>query len=223
MQHRWLWLFPIVGALLIPLAAGVQVKRQLENSTLSSTTGTVVELMGGCPTVEFVDRQNVERFVTEVCGSPPPHEIGERVKVLYDPHWRSKPRVDGFLENWFATLVLGTIGVGFLLLGCVFVLPSVLAARRARELKMTGRQVYAEPVHVQVNGRLQINGVSPWQIVAQWVDPATSKLHQFRSENVWYDPSIFVAQQRQIRVLIDPNRPSRYHMDISFLPVTAGG
>ena len=69
--------------------------------------------------------------------------------------------------------------------------------------------------------RYSVNGQHPWRILAQWQNPATGKLHLFHSENLWFDPSRFVATQKQVRVLIDPQQPNRYSMDLSFLPELA--
>jgi len=81
--------------------------------------------------------------------------------------------------------------------------------------------IEAVPVDVQRNTSYSVNGQHPWRIIVQWQNPATGKLHLFRSDNLWFDPSRFVAQQKQIRVLIDPQKPKRYSMDVSFLPELA--
>ena len=39
----------------------------------------------------------------------------------------------------------------------------------------------------------------------------------FHSENLWFDPSSFM-KRRKVTVLLDPNNPKRYYMDVTFLP-----
>lgn len=222
MKHGWLWLFPGIGALLLAGAAAIQVSRLSEADSLSRAQGVISSVVQGCPTVEF-STPNGERveFRGGVCSSPPAYDVGERVEVLYPPASPASARLDGFSENWFASLVLGGIGSVFLLIGSAFVLPPLLSRRRARDLAVSGEAVVAVPVDVQRNTSYSVNGQHPWRIIAQWQNPATGKLHLFRSDNLWFDPSRFVATQKEIRVLIDPQKPKRYSMDVSFLPELA--
>jgi len=67
------------------------------------------------------------------------------------------------------------------------------------------------------NTGVEINGQNPWRISSQWLDPKTNMVRIFHSENLWFDPSGFM-KRKKVTVLLDPNNPKRYHMDISFLP-----
>lgn len=222
MKHGWLWLFPGIGALLLAAATGFQVHRLDTQESLASADGRVASVLKGCVTVEFSTASGESvSFRGSVCSKPPAYAVGERVRVLYPPTAPASARIDSFRENWFVSLVLGGIGAGFVLIGSALVLPPLLARRRARALAVHGQAVFAEPVDVQRNTRYSVNGQHPWRILAQWQNPATGKLHLFHSENLWFDPSRFVATQKQLRVLIDPQKPGRYSMDLSFLPELA--
>ena len=222
MKQGWLWIFPGIGALLLAGAVAVQVNRVSQQDSLTAAEGWVAHVVQGCPTIEFStpDGESVQ-FRGGVCSSPPAYDVGERVRVLYPAASPASARLDSFTENWFVSLVLGGIGSVFLLIGLVFVLPPLLSGFRARDLAVTGEAVFAIPVDVQRNTSYSVNGQHPWRIIAQWQNPATGKVHLFRSNNLWFDPSRFVAEQKQIRVLIDPQKPKRYSMDVSFLPEVA--
>lgn len=53
-------------------------------------------------------------------------------------------------------------------------------------------------------------------------NPESGHLHVFNSENLWFDPTQHVTT-KQLRVLLDPNDATRYHIDVSFLPQLAPG
>ncbi|MEY4766014.1 MAG: hypothetical protein RI907_2687, partial [Pseudomonadota bacterium] len=52
---------------------------------------------------------------------------------------------------------------------------------------------------------------------AQWHDAAHNELLIFKSSNLWFDPSQFI-QNKKIPVYVDAADPSRYLVDLSFLP-----
>lgn len=221
MRMAWLWLFPLIGVALLAGAVVFQVHRVGDQANMLAATGTVTDIAGGCPTIEFSTvNGDAVSFRGGVCSNPPSFDIGEPAAVLYDAANPSHAQLDSFMENWFASLILGGIGALFTLLGLVFVLPPLFARRRAAELSVSGQPVFADLVSVRLNEALSVNGVHPWKIDAQWLNPATNKLHLFSSDNLWFDPSPYITQQ-QVRVLIDPQQPKRYSMDTSFLPELA--
>ncbi|WP_447595365.1 DUF3592 domain-containing protein [Aquipseudomonas campi] len=221
MKMRWLWLFPAIGILLIAIAVVIQVVRLRDESAMSRTTGQVIDIAGGCPTVEFSTQSGQTRtYRSNTCSTPPRFDIGDAVPMFYNPDKPSDARLNSFVDNWLGSLIVGGIGAVFTLLGSLFVLPSLLSRRRAAALAVTGQAVFADLAEVRLNDSLSVNGRSPWRIYAQWQNPATGKLHMFSSENIWFDPTRYLPEQ-QVRVLIDPQNPKRYSMDISFLPELA--
>lgn len=221
MKMGWFWIFPGIGALLMASAIALQVARIDDQARMVAATGTVLDLTGGCPTIRFLtDTREPIIFRGGVCSNPPAFGLGDPVEVLYDPAHPDNAEINGFLENWFVSLVLSGIGSIFLLVSSFFVIPPLLACRRAAQLSRTGQAVRAELVEVRRNEMLSVNGQHPWKIVAQWHNPATGKLHLFNSANLWFDPAPYITQDH-VQVLIDPAKPRRYSMDTSFLPELA--
>ena len=64
------------------------------------------------------------------------------------------------------------------------------------------------------------NTTNPYLIYVQWKKPMTSKLHVFKSENIWFDPTDHINTD-EITVLIESNNPKKYYVDTSFLPKLA--
>jgi hypothetical protein len=120
-----------------------------------------------------------------------------------------------------AKLIMLFLGGIFFTIGAGIVLYEKVQAKKETELRQTGRLVQAKFAEVKINQAVNVNGRCPYQIEAHWLDASTNQLHIFNSSNLWYDPSEFVANKSTIPVYVDPSKPSRYYMDISFLPKVA--
>jgi len=232
-KMNWLWLFPAVGAaLLIAALLCWQSRLRFEAHALRAD-GEVTALIRSestdsdgrrsetwCPEVRFTtDTGRSLTFTGRTCSSPPSRHVGERAVVLYPRGEPESARLDGFGERWLAVLVLGGIGSVFLLIGLALTVPMLRRRRNAAELKVSGRPIMAKVIDVSQNTSVKINGGSPWRIQAQWLDPATNRMHVFDSDYIWFDPSPYVGAE--IRVLVDPDRASRYWVDTGGLPELA--
>lgn len=187
------------------------------------SSGTVVALVGrhGCPLVEFTTASGEQaRFVGEVCSNSG-YDVGEGVALMYDPVDPENAHIDGFLQNWFISLIFGFFGVFFTLIGLVFLLPDTFAERRRKRLMQQGQAVQARFVEVRRNEYSTLNGVAAWQLVGQWQNPDSGAVHLFYSDDLWFDPLPFMKGDA-LRVLIDPKDSRRYSVDVSFLPKLAG-
>jgi len=85
--------------------------------------GTVVDLIASTdsdgdtmyyPRVRFrTGTGDVEEFVGGVGSKPAAFDVGEGVKVLYDPERPGDARIDTFFQLWFLPLLLGGMGIIF--------------------------------------------------------------------------------------------------------------
>lgn len=231
--NRLLWLPIALGVMLLVIAAVVwQVRMRFEAQALRAD-GTVVARVHSahtasdgtpsrtwCPDVRFTTRAGRSVvFTGSVCAKPASYRVGERVAVLYPREDPMRASVSGFGERWLAVLITGCVGLVFLLVGLLLVLPGIVSRRRGAELQRSGRPVMATVAEVIRDPSMQVNGRSPWRICAQWLDPADRILHVFQSDTLWFDPSPFL--QPEMRVLIDPHRPARYWVDTRGLPQMA--
>lgn len=64
---------------------------------------------------------------TTVGSSTPGFQVGQRLDVLYNPEEPSDARITGFMQLWLPTLILGTLGGVFVLVGAL--LTAVLLSR----------------------------------------------------------------------------------------------
>lgn len=93
--------------------------------------------------------------------------------------------------------------------------------KRVEQLLQHGQLIQAKFQQVEINTSIQVNGASPFRVVAQWHDTRNNEVRVYKSANLWFNPAQFV-EDRTIPVYVDLNNPTKYHMDLSFLPKVTG-
>ena len=170
------------------------------------------------PVVKFTAASGEQvTFTSSYSSRPPAYAVGETVPVLYAPRDARDARINGFGSLWLGSVILVGLGAAFSAVGA-----SILYAGRASVKKRSYLMAYGNAIKTEVQGvdrdtDVAVNGINPWRITSQWLDPATNKMRVFHSESLWFDPTTFVTS-KQVTVLLDPKDPKRYHMDVSFLP-----
>lgn len=224
------YVFAIFGACMLAGAFAIYSSTAsfLERSV--SSQGTVVELIRSrssdsinyYPLVQFVtsDGQQVE-FQSNSGSNPPLYDQGERVSVLYEPSSPQAAKINGFFSLWGGALIVSGIGLVFLLIGGGMLVYGAIKNRSNANLQKNGVEIHASFQGVEQNTGLTVNGRSPFRLVCQWQHPQTRELHVFRSENLWFDPTDLVSQER-IPVRVDEGNLKKYWVDTSFLPKLAG-
>jgi hypothetical protein len=224
------WVFSIVGVLLLAGALLLWNNSRQFVAGAHKAQGTVVELIESRdsdgstykPVVRFTTVDGREITYTEsFSGNPPPYDVGDTVEVLFTPDNSHKARIRGFMSLWLGPAILSGMGIIFAAIGGGFFFATASGRRKKNYLMAYGNAIQTDLQGVELNTSLEINGRNPWRISSQWLDPVTSKMRVFHSENLWFDPTRFVTA-RQVTVLLDPKNPKRYHMDVSFLPEMEG-
>jgi hypothetical protein len=174
------------------------------------------------PVFEFTTTKGETFEITSSSSSnPPSYFIGEAVEVLYEDVSPRDAKINGYFSLWGFTTILGALGAIFLIVGFGIIAYGSIKLKKVSELKENGVAILAKYQSVQLNKSLKVNGQSPYQIHAQWTNPSTSKVHIFKSDNIWFDPSEFIDRD-QMTVLIEKDNPKKYYVDITFLPEIAG-
>jgi hypothetical protein len=224
------YLFTAVG---LAMVAGALFWYQSVKSFVAQASvapGTVVDLVrsqsgSDSPTYRPVVRfsaangQAIE-FTSNTGSNPPSYSRGEKVEVFYKPSDPQKAMLNGFFSLWGGPLIVGALGSVFFLIGGGIWLYTRLRGQRDEYLRTHGMPIQTKFQSVEINRSLEVNGSHPFRIVTQWQDPATSMLHVFKSNNLWFDPTDHI-KQHQITVFIEGNNPKKYFVDLSFLPKLA--
>lgn len=116
-----------VGAILLLIAGFLFVQERSFLASAETVTGHVSDFdissdsdnnNSYCPVIDFTTQrgQNVE-YHANVCSAPPAFDVGQSVKVVYDPQNPRKVQMAGFWSEYLAPLILTLIGVPFFLIG----------------------------------------------------------------------------------------------------------
>jgi hypothetical protein len=223
------WIFGSIGLAMLIIAAILVGNSQSFSEKATRAAGVVVELDPSyssdgttyAPIVRFLTTEEQEVvFRSSVSSSPPSYEVGEQVEVLYDPANPDDAVIDSVWQVYLAPMIVGFVGGVFFLIGGGMLGGLLIARRRRERLQAIGHRVTANVTDVYLNTSLEINGRNPYVITAQWDNPDTGRVHVFKSDSIWFDPSAYLAGGT-IDVLIDPADPSKYHVDTAFLPEMA--
>lgn len=223
------YVFALIGLGLLVAALAMAMDTRDFLGRAARAQGTVIDLVSQRssdnavsyhPEVAFSDNQGSNvHFVSPSGSNPPSYHRGERVEVLYLPDEPEKARIHDFLGTWFAPLLLGAIGLVFFTVGAGMIAAGMRKSRRRKRLLAHGRRIDTDQLRVERNTALTVNGRHPFQVVAQWQDPSNATVHEFRSDNLWFDPTQ-VIKGKTIHVFMDRNNPSSYVVDLPFMPST---
>jgi Protein of unknown function (DUF3592) len=221
--------FTALGILLLLVAMYLVQQTRTFYREASKAQGTVIDLVRGrssssrtyAPVVRFVTEagESIE-FTSDTGSNPPSYSEGEIVEVLYRPETPHAARINGFFALWLGPLVSSGLGTVFTLIGGAMLSAPMLAARKQAHLRQSGTCIVTTFQSVGENTGITVNGRHPFRVFTQWTNPATSQIHVFESENLWFDPAPYI-NTRDIAVFIERNNPKRYFVDLSFLPKLA--
>jgi hypothetical protein len=141
---------------------------------------------------------------------------GEQVDVIYQPWSPDEAVIDGFFDRFFLPLLFIGLGTLFAAIGGGLLFFLFRRRRIVAQLRSTGVPIQAKFVDCYLDRSIKVNGRSPWRVRCQATHPATGNLETFRSDAVWADPTGHVVG-RALRVFVDPARPKRHFVDLSFL------
>ena len=167
------------------------------------------------PVISFNTKDGQEYlYQSNIYSNPSSYSIGEKVPIYYDPLNPNHAQTGGMTLS----IVLASIGGVFFLIGLIIYLLHINKDKNIKILMETGEKIKADIVSVNYNTSLAINGKNPMVIECQWLQNYSNTLYSFKSRNLWFDPTPYLGERKQLDVFINPNNPKKYFMDVSFLP-----
>jgi hypothetical protein len=194
------------------IAQGIVVNLEPSRSSDSTTYRPVVQFT--TQTGEKIE------FASAASSNPPAYSKGEHVEVLYLAAKPQEARINGYFSLWGGATIVGALGGIFFLVGAGIIVASLLKNRSDIYLKQNGVPIQTKYQSTEINSSLKVNGRSPFRIITQWQNPATSRLHIFKSDNLWFNPEDYIKKD-SITVFIKKRNPKKYYVDLSFLPKLA--
>jgi len=176
-----------------------------------SEEGTIMK----APVISFHSKDGQEyTYQSKSYSSPSTYSIGEKVPMYYEP---TNPNNAQTGDMPFS-ITLAIIGGINLLVVLILYLVNLYIDRSQKLLRETGKKIKADIVSVKYNTSFSVGGKNPMIIECQWLTNHNNTVHVFKSINLWFDPSPYFGERKQLDVYINPNNPKKYFMDVSFLP-----
>ncbi len=190
-------------------------RERRDGSTRTSITYTAI--------IEYADQGGQRHEMAETISSNPPRlSTGQEVRVLYDPANPTSAVVDDFWGRKGAVTIIGSLALIFTILGGTLLIVDLRNRRRRAHILSVGVPVEASFLEVVSDTRQSRNGQHPYRVIAQGPHPRTGKLRRYESDAIWVDPTAQL-HGRPLRVLVDPQDPDKYHIDLSDIVDGDGG
>ncbi len=172
---------------------------------------------------QFVDERTGEEItVSSTQGrNPPAYSVGQEVFILYDPQNPHNARIKSFWNIWLGPMIVTGLCGAFLSVGLIPFGFDIRRRRTVEFLKNKGKVIHGKVISINMDASRTVQNEHPWRITLQWLNPSSGKVHVFKSDHIWFDPSDFVKIGEEMEVRIDPKNPKKHWVNIDHLPKRA--
>ena len=168
--------------------------------------------------VQFATQSGqVLELTPEFKSWPAAFNVGDRLAVRYRPDHPEQAYLNSWKGLWLLTCTLLALSALTLCAGALPHLHARCMRWRAKRFRRQGQALQAQVLRVAKDGDGP-NDVAVWRIWARGTNPVTGKVQTFHSQSFWRDPSAHVPADRMVTVHVSRRAPSRYHMDVDFVP-----
>lgn len=136
---------------------------------------------------------------------------GEKIELLCDPEHPGRIMTSSL--GIILPAVLGGMGIIFALVGIIPLIVMRRKKKKQKELLEKGTVIYATVDSIQMNTSYSVNGRHPYVIYCSYKDIYKDVTYQYKSENLWTDPTGVLPPGSTVGVYVMPNDYSRYYVD----------
>ena len=127
----------------------------------------------------------------------------------------------GMYQDLIANISMAVMGGVFLAIPSITFGLHIRRRRTVQCLKTEGRIIHGKVSDIYRDTSYSVQGENPWRIAVKWLNPQSRKVHIFKSDHIWYNPSDFVKVGDEIEVRVDPRNPKKHWVNIDHLPERA--
>ena len=170
------------------------------------------------PVVKFTPEGGTEiEFKGHTGSNPPEHKPGDSVRVIYNPANPQEAMIDSFLDLYRTPLIPAGLGVFLLALFAGLPLMGYYEKKYNAWMAENAKRVAGRVTGITVDTTIKVNGRSPWILEVEFSDFKTGETRTAKSYPLWTDPAPYL-NGNEITVLVDPRKPKKHKLDLSFLP-----
>lgn len=196
--------FLAIGLVFLAVTGILGIVTQRDSADMIEVTGTIVQLRGSKPTVEY--SLNGQSYSCYPSVKSTTFRLGAPYKLMVDPSdpWR--------YTDITVIPIFGLIGGVFTVVAVIIGVILRRQAARREELLAIGRRVSAVITDVRIQHSVTVNGRHPVYAVAECTHPYTGQTTEVKS------PSVFrrdLTSGQALDVYFDPNDPDKYLVDLT--------
>ena len=91
--------------------------------------------------------------------------------------------------------------------------------KKKERLVKTGTVIEATYIETNTNFNLRVLGRNPSNIICEYDDPISKNTYRFKSERLWYDPTLYIGDNDiyTFNVYVNKDNMKDYYVDIEKL------
>ncbi|MFF7065853.1 DUF3592 domain-containing protein [Pseudomonas sp. NPDC008258] len=214
-----------LGLLLVGASHYMKTKDFLTHST--TTTGRVIALESSDTgdqvklRVRFLDHTSSAVEFTSSVSNSSAYAMGDHVELVFLKNDSQVAKLKDFKHLWENVVDPLALGSLFTLIGWLMV------RKRRRSLSSpydfqqcseeVEEEVEADIYHLVCDHRITVDGQHPFVVICHWRDPKTNQLHELISDEIYFNPAPYLAEDT-VRAVINHRDPNKSYLDLSFLP-----
>lgn len=220
------YIFLTIGLFLLFIASILYYQSQHPFKDSLETSGQILKITSESDLNKNANRQYLIRFKTLtdqviqlnlIASKPLPLiQVNDTVSLIYSASQPSKALLKPYPSFQSNISIWANIGSFLILSFLIIHLKDFKKHRKIRHLRHKGIEIKTVLRSVELDQELEAKGQKPYRICTEWLNPNATSLHIFKSDYLLFDPSDML-EDVAVKVLIERDNPSEYHLDTSFL------
>ena len=123
-----------------------------------------------------------------------------------------------YIAGIWGTIICLFFGIIFVLTSFAMLFGNITVVGPKRRLVANKEKIYADYDRIEMNTSEKVNGKHPYIVFCRG-KISTGEVMEFKSENVWYDPTRKIEDRgiKKIPVYVNPNKPKKYYVSLEEL------
>ncbi|MDY0985876.1 hypothetical protein BSF41_32670 [Flavobacterium sp. ACN2] len=165
------------------------------------------------PVITFkTNKEKNIKFIASASGHSPIYGVGESVEIIYDPAYPE----EAMIKQYFSVTAIPILLICVSVLSFFTLFIFSFSHKKAKYIFENGTRIITQFDSIKRTRTHIIKGRLLCQICTTYRDPNTDKVRVFKSAKILMDPTGFI-KSKNITVILHPENPKKYLMDISFL------
>lgn len=211
-------IFLLIGIIITSIGLYTSVK-MLDSSNKVDTIGTITSIVrtsSDTPDVYVTYNVDGRSYTSVIHGYSSSFYEGKKIDIYY---MKNNPSTIGSKKLELLLLLIPFMGLIFLLIGGINIFKVISNKKKKERLIKTGTKIEATYVETTTNFHVNVLGRNPSNIICEYDDPVSNNTYKFKSERLWYDPSLYISdcEIETFTVYVNKDNMKDYYVDIEEL------